>query len=304
MSKIGFVYIAVFFLTMALVNALYPLDLVPQIVVCFSLIALVGIPHGAIDHIIFLEGNEKPSVPRFIGIYVLVMSIYALLWYLCPTFSLLIFLLLSAYHFGQSQFADIGVQNKYLDGVLYFTWGTSVLTALIVYNHPEILTLSADSSDMQSLMVLFDKDTQQGLFVISLVSTVLLLFYYTLKDKIDLQRLGKELYMLGLIHLTFYAFPTLIGFTLYFVILHSLKVMGQEYDYLKNVRKRLSLVGFIKMLLPLSLVSYAGMALLIYLAYIGILPLSYPLLGFVLISLITLPHAFVMDDFYDKVFRA
>ncbi|NND07965.1 MAG: beta-carotene 15,15'-dioxygenase, Brp/Blh family [Saprospiraceae bacterium] len=303
MTKIGFLYISVFFVTMSLVNALYPLDLVPQLVVCFILIALVGIPHGAIDHIIFLEGNEKPSIPRFVGIYLMVMTLYALLWYIEPTFSLFIFLVLSAYHFGQSQFADIGGKNKILDGTLYLMWGMTVLTALIVYNHHEIIALSANSDDMQPLMVLFSIRVQKILFSLSLLSTVGLLIYYYSKERFDLQRFGSEVYMLGLIHLTFFVFPTLVGFTLYFVILHSLKVMSQEYDYLKTKRKQLTLFGFITMLLPLSLVSYAGMIGLIYITYIGIIPISYPLLGFILISLITLPHAFVMDNFYDKVFR-
>lgn len=70
------------------------------------LIAFAGIPHGAADHLVEARNRslryQKFLLPRFLLIYVLQMAVYALMWYLFPALSLLLFLLLSAWHFGES----------------------------------------------------------------------------------------------------------------------------------------------------------------------------------------------------------
>lgn len=70
------------------------------------LVAAAGIPHGAVDHLVeertFHARQRAFSMPRFLGSYLLQMLLYAGLWYLFPSISLLLFLLLSAWHFGES----------------------------------------------------------------------------------------------------------------------------------------------------------------------------------------------------------
>jgi Brp/Blh family beta-carotene 15,15'-monooxygenase len=70
------------------------------------LIVFTGIPHGAVDHLVEARNRslheQKFLLPRFLFIYVLQMAVYGLLWYLFPALSLLLFLILSAWHFGES----------------------------------------------------------------------------------------------------------------------------------------------------------------------------------------------------------
>jgi hypothetical protein len=105
------------------------------------------------------------------------------------------------------------------------------------------------------------------------------------------------------IHLSFYLLPVFIGFTLYFVVLHAFRVLEQEFIYLrtKSINQDLCLKGFIKLLAPLSLISFVGIGLLVYLVYIKIIIISEALLGFIIISMLTLPHSFVMEKFYRKI---
>ena len=285
---------------MALVNALQPIAFSSQLVVCLGLIALIGIPHGAIDHIIYSEGRKKTSIPIFIGMYLVTILGYSICWYFLPVLSLCFFLILSAYHFGQSQFSDVTSSWKWIDRILYFAWGVAVLSALIVFNHNEIIEISALSEDMQVMMPLFDWDLHFILCLCGFGITLAILSFHLHQNIIESHRFFKEIYFLGLILLAFYIFPFLIGFTMYFVILHSLEVMDHEYSFLKKKGVVKSIADFVKLIVPLSLASYAGMAILIYLVVLGIFDISYPLLSFVIISLITLPHSFVMDDFYQR----
>ena len=109
-----------------------------------------------------------------------------------------------------------------------------------------------------------------------------------------------ELFLFGLIHLTFYLFPFIIGFTLYFVILHSIKVMKYEYNFLKKESKKFNLIIFLKLVTPYTLLSLFFTGLFFMLSYNELISISIPLLSIIIISAITLPHAIVMHIFYNE----
>lgn len=69
-----------------------------------SLVAIMGLPHGALDPFVaYRSGLIKDLVTAlgFIFIYVLTMCVIILSWWMLPEPMLIIFLLLSAYHFGR-----------------------------------------------------------------------------------------------------------------------------------------------------------------------------------------------------------
>ena len=51
-----------------------------------------------------------------------------------------------------------------------------------------------------------------------------------------------EILYFGMIHLAFFALPLLIELTLYFILLHSLKVLRKEFIYLKSRIRGLGLL--------------------------------------------------------------
>ena len=110
----------------------------------------------------------------------------------------------------------------------------------------------------------------------------------------------KEILLFGLIHLCFYTLPLLIGFTIYFSTLHSMQVLLEEFDYLKKRMMKLSMSDFILLVTPYTLISIVGLAVLLVLSYFQIIAISGTLLVFIVISILTLPHSIVMDNFYFK----
>ena len=73
-----------------------------------------GIPHGALDHkILFARGSfcfkEKM---RFYFKYISLMICMGSFWYFSPYFAFIFFMIISAYHFGQSQLYYIKLNFK------------------------------------------------------------------------------------------------------------------------------------------------------------------------------------------------
>lgn len=293
-------YILFFCLLLMLLNA-FPIwsewSYTNQLVICISLIALLGIPHGAIDHVIFMEERETP-LWKFYFWYVGSIIVYVLVWLWWPGFSLVLFLIISAYHFGQSQLSDIPSLKGLLGKFLALAWGTSVITALVVFNFHEIRLLM-DCPGSEVLFAIFDLRLFTVLWVLSLA---LLLFglAFSIARGLKWEDFFSEVLILGLIHACFYLFPILISFTFFFVVLHSLKVLAQEYSYLKELRSEFEIRTFLLSLAPYSLLSLFGIGMIYYLSTYNWIDVSDIVLAFILISVITLPHSFVMEWFYQK----
>ena len=112
-----------------------------------------------------------------------------------------------------------------------------------------------------------------------------------------------ELLVLSLVLICFFLMPLLIGFTLYFVILHSFKVLREEFNFLLSDQKVHSFKSFMAMITPFTLLSIFGIAFLFGLIYFDIFNMSYGYCLLIVISSITLPHVFVMDNFYGLLFK-
>lgn len=92
----------------------------------------VGIPHGAVDHL--LETGKIHGKPRpfFILKYLSIMLLYLLLWQWLPFVALVIFLLYSAFHFGQADIQEWKIdRNSHLKS---FFWGLIILF-IILFSH-------------------------------------------------------------------------------------------------------------------------------------------------------------------------
>ena len=297
MNKITFIFISCFFLLLALYSGVTELNGPEQVIPAVAFIALLGIPHGAIDHILFLE-KSKWSPLAFYAFYLGMVGIYVVAWLYFPALSMLLFLLLSAYHFGQSQLVDIDFSGKWRRMLIYFSWGASILSALIVYNQVEIVNLSKGYEEMQLLLPVMSETPNLIVLIACTALVVILLAEALVRKRISGDRFAMELFLLFVIHFSFLALPILTAFSLYFVILHSLKVLSDEYKFLSRSRKRLWVKKFIHLLWPYTLLSLIGTAIILGLSYAEWIEVSQLFLVFILISVLTLPHSIVMEKFY------
>ena len=297
MNSITFIFLVCLYALFFIYEAIGGIKIENQIFYCSMLIIAFGIPHGALDHILFFKKRNTSQV-KFYSIYLGLVLFFILLWIYYPTLSLTLFLIISAFHFGESQFEDIDIKKYSNSLLLYLVWGLSLLINLIFYNVDELNTLTTLFKDTESFYYLYNHKFVTYGFISFNLAAIGLLFILLFKKIINWNKLLSELFLFGLIHLTFFLFPFIIGFTLYFVILHSIRVMKYEYDFFKKESNNFNLFVFLKLVTPYTLLSLFFSGLVFILSSKDIISISIPLLSLIIISAITLPHAIVMHIFY------
>ncbi|REG94684.1 Brp/Blh family beta-carotene 15,15'-dioxygenase [Algoriphagus antarcticus] len=253
----------------------------------FSIVLIiVGIPHGAIDHLTSDPQINKKGLLRFLLLYISLISIYLLSWIYLPVPALLAFILMSAYHFGQTHFINRTVKNKF-KVLLYVSRGLYFL----------LLILAGDLSLTKSILSPIAKLPDVNLFYILpffLVATVVIQWFSTIKfnryDLLELAILGPILFLS----------PLMISFIVYFGFWHALPSMTSEYEFLKKYPGYNTFKKFSKHLLPFSAISIVGIALTLIIGINYLDKNELILIFFVLISLISFPHILYMDRFWNK----
>ena len=298
MNIFTFFYVASTYLLFIIFRSFTEVSLESQLLFSSFFILFIGIPHGAIDHVLFFKKRNLSQI-QFYSVYLGLILLFLVLWIYFPFWSLLLFLLISAFHFGESQFSEINTSNliKYL---LYPVWGIALLSTLMHYNLHELIDITTFFKDTNDLQIMYDEVFIFQLYLITNIGSIILLLLLAVKSHMNLDRLFSELFLLLILHITFYLFPFLIAFTMYFVILHSIKVMNQEYQFLKQDSDNFKFIDFFKILIPYSLLSIFFTTLIIALSYVGVISYSVPLVSIIIISVITLPHAIVMHVFYNE----
>ena len=299
MNKFTFIFVICLYALFLIYQAFTELNLEQQLFYSSFFILLFGIPHGAIDHILFFRKRSMSQL-QFYALYLGLIVLFVAAWFYFPILSFVFFLVLSAFHFGESQFVDAKLSLWKFNPLLFLFWGLALLATLVYYNMGELVSITAYFKDTQDLAVVYNPDLIFTFFASTNIVTLALLIYLYVTKYINIKRLSSELFLIALIHLTFFLFPFTIGFTLYFVVLHSIRVMNQEYLFFKAEDTSFSFLKFLKLLLPYSLLSIFFTSVLLVLSHLGYLGISIPFLSIIIISVITLPHAIVMHIFYNK----
>lgn len=297
MKQPTFIFITLLLFSFPFLSGGIELSIESQFAISMLLVFTIGIAHGSVDNLLYLKKSKMKPV-RFYLIYLFLVGIYAATWFIFPLFALTLFLLISAYHFGQSQLTDSFKESKFLHKILYALWGIALISALINLKQQEILTIFNPHEDLQVVVTLVGSSYVNSIHVGSSIAVAVLMLYLAATNQFRIERLLFETFILSVINISFTVLPVLLGFTLYFVFLHSLKSLEDEFAYLKN-HEKLHAWGFIKKLLPNTVISIIATSLIFVGIHFDYIELSYGFVLFVLISSITFPHAFVMEKFYD-----
>ena len=271
-----------------------------DLAIAVALFSLFGIPHGAVDHIIYLKQHQGLKPQQFHLRYLATIAANLTLWVFLPELGYLSFLLVSAFHLGESQFSHYKFRADKAKQVFQFLWGLSILSGMTFYNLDEIqFHMMADPS-----FAIFSGINNQVpaviLLILTSVATLFGLFWFRSSQQLSTSQFAIEIALIGLVHLALYLFPLVTGFTLYFITLHAFKVLREEFHFFKREKLAKNEAHFIKLLTPFSLVSIGGIVGLYFLAQTELFPQSFAYAFIILVSCITVPHAHVMHRFYLK----
>ena len=110
-----------------------------QIIVGFILILTFGILHGANDLLLIKKidiNKEQLSLQKTLLYYIVVVAVGSLLFWIIPWFALLLFIIVSGYHFGEQQWENI--EKSTLFKFFEFNYGLFILLLLFVFHSKEV----------------------------------------------------------------------------------------------------------------------------------------------------------------------
>lgn len=282
--------------TVVVAQLLSPLPLwLPGLVVVVAVVGL-GIPHGSVDHLVGGardEGTRKPG--RFAMRYLLAMSVAGLAWLLSPELALAGFLVLSVHHFGQSDLAYLAARDRASMWLLQWSRGI-FLVGLPLVAHPDGIAPVVQrlgGGDPAEWGWLAGSPWLWSLLLIGQHALVGCLLAGAIGEPASVRR---ECVAVAVLSLLFIATHPLIGFALYFGLWHSLAHLLVLADVVATPPG--SLRCLTRLAAPLTTVSVAGLALsAAAVAITGRTDLVVPV-AFLLISVVTLPHTFVVEQLW------
>lgn len=248
----------------------------------------VGIPHGAIDHLISNPILKKKTFLIFLAKYLSLLTAYLVIWYYFPVFALIAFLVMSAYHFGQTHYIDNNQIIKRL-GILYFSRGGYFLAVILVGSWESTNLILSELISLDTI-----NQYRFGIVIFFLVGTVAI---QTILGPIWSKTHVLELIFLGPL---LYFSPLMVSFIVYFGFWHAVPSMLKEYDFLQKFQRYNSPKKFVLHLLPFSLISLIGIGVILIFGVKYLDENKLILLFFILISLISFPHILYMDQFLRK----
>lgn len=265
-----------------------------ELIFAFALILLIGIPHGATDYLLVVNMRnnsiDKLKSWKFILSYLAIMAVYALLWYLFKSFAFALFILISAYHFGEAQLVNSGLQGM-TARLSHLLWGFTVLIILFSPHMIEMKSLVVPYLISPSEFHFFESNY---LYILAVLVICTLSLLYTGSKK----QLLVESANLMLLFIIAYNTSLLLGFAIFFTFWHSYDATLFQVLKLKRKENNFSIVKWLKAAAPYTILSWMGIVTIVLGCYYLEINMPSITLFFVLVSLITLPHVLVMSRFY------
>ena len=266
-----------------------------QIISGFLLIFTFGILHGAND-LLLIENidttKQSNSRLKTLGYYIAVVLTGILLFYTIPYVALLLFIIVSAYHFGEQQWQTF-IQHKFpqwLVILFQFLYGFVILLLLFNFHSGEvqniILNIANISIPSQSLFLLLQIS---GIIFIGLSA-----YLFWKSEKIR-SKLLLEFFYLVLFAILFKSSSLIWGFAIYFVLWHSIPSIIDQIKFLNGSFSMKYFIAYCRAAGIYWFISILGITLIYYLCKGEQL---FNALFFSFLAAITFPHAAVITEMF------
>ena len=262
----------------------------------------VGIPHGAVDHIISSKlynlSKTLADQIKFYLPYLALMLFMGLIWYFNAQIGFLIFIACTVYHFGQADLVYL-TMPEWFKKVLYVSRGVMIM-GLLIFIHPSI---SFPVMDAIAGIDLLDSAfwTNYSLWIgLALAAQHILLVSLAV---ISYRRVNeaRPSYVIGdtlLVTALYLLAEPITAFAVYFAFWHSMGHIQELKAYFSTQDRQWSVTEFYKHSWLFSLISFLGLALLYWLNQAFGSDQQMLAILLILISVLTLPHMLVVEKMF------
>ena len=252
----------------------------------------IGIIHGANDLYLLaktVNSLQKTSFILLFTSYVLLVVVMVFGLYKLPIWSLLLFVLISAFHFGEQQWHLSSYISSLKLNLFYFAYGLFLFSLLFYFHLDQTSSTIYEIASIQLPSTVF-------IFLLTFSGSctlILLLFNFKqLKDKLLFQFFALILFMI-----LFKTTSLLWSFSVYFVLWHSLPSLHEQAKLLYPSNKK-PITKFVRMALPYWLLAMVGFAVAIY--FFSESTFSLVSLFFAFLAAITIPHVVIIFWMHQK----
>ena len=251
---------------------------------CAALLATFGIPHGAADHMVaekLAHAQQKSfHLPMFLVKYLSVMAAYGILWYISPLVSFGVFIAISVFHFGDLE--TTSDESRAQAGLPYYlqilrssVLGVGILGFILVQHSQEVTPILQKFD----LGIPLNVETLPAGFYV-----VCMLLGFQKEHTVYFIYTGITLWI-GLY------LPLLPAFMCYFAGCHSMY----------SLRVLMATLEVTLGQLYLKLLPFTMLAILIGIVYVILVsPEKWLAFAFIFLSILTLPHFFLMHQIIPK----
>lgn len=243
----------------------------------------VGILHGSNDlSLIKKLGFLQSKGHRFL-FYIAFVLLCVIFLYRTPAFSLFVFILISAYHFGEQQWGNTISLPRIHMYLFYFLYGLFLFTFLFYVHSMEVSVIINQISQIPI-------ESVPNFKVFALSSFLVLLVYTLLLVRIIKRSLIHIFLETSILIFLFWSTDLLTGFAVYFVFWHSWPSMLDQIQTLYGSKR--FVFKYLSDAWPYWLLSILGLTLMnFYIEDLSLDPLS---LFFAFLASITFPHVLVI----------
>jgi Brp/Blh family beta-carotene 15,15'-monooxygenase len=294
-NKINSIHSLIFFLAATIYSiSVYKFKLMQlSPLMCFFLILIIGVSHGAYDHIkgrSLLKIYNINNIFIFYLSYILVGLIVIFTWFVTPSISLLIFLIFASFHFGKEDSQFI-LKNRSIAYSIFFVFkGLLVVTAPLYFNFVETinifkLLLIENENFYRYLDWIESKNILITLISLSFLVNILLTIV-----NFKISNLTLLLDFASILILNYFLSP-LVAFTIYFCFLHSIRHIIAIVNEVNNINFYDGLKEFIKKASTLAIVTVILFILALIISY-NYFEINDAILKIIFIGLasLTFPH--------------
>lgn len=260
--------------------------------ICFFLIITIGISHGAYDShkaSKLLYKINKNSKFLFYLTYIGLALIVLYIWQLSPKITLILFLIISSFHFGKEDLEIyLSKFNKY-QSIIFFLKGSLIILLPLFFKFNETNEIFNKILFLNEFTLIPNNWINTMLFT-NLLFQFFFYLYFFIEKKIISKDLISIFFEVFLIIIIFKLFSTITAFTLYFCFIHSLKniiVISSELN--PNIYKGIK--SFALKALPLTIVTFIALIVCLYaLSNFDLIENTIQKIIFIGLASLTLPH--------------